>query len=130
MSRVTVGDIERSLARAFPPEWAEEWDRGGLLVGDPNREVTGVMLALDPTRRVVVAAAERGCNVVVTHHPAFLKAPEWLTPGRGSSGVVFSAMDRGVALINAHTNLDRAPAAGFLLASALGLEPLLSLIHI
>ena len=50
-----------------------------------------------------------GCNVLVTHHPAFLKAPEWLTPGRGAAGVVFSAMDAGVALVNAHTNLDRAP---------------------
>jgi len=124
MSRITVGDVERAIARAFPPEWAEEWDRGGLLVGDPEREVTGVMLALDPTKSAVRAAAEQGCNVLVTHHPVFLKAPEWLTPGRGSSGVVFSAMDSGVALINAHTNLDRAPAAGLLLASALGLEPI------
>ncbi len=124
MSRVTVGDVERAIARAFPPEWAEDWDRGGLLAGDPDREVTGVMLALDPTTRAVHAAAERGCNVLATHHPAFLKAPEWLTPGRGSSGVVFSAMDAGVALMNAHTNLDRAPAAGLLLPSALGLEPL------
>ncbi|MEI7814968.1 MAG: Nif3-like dinuclear metal center hexameric protein [Coriobacteriia bacterium] len=124
MSRVTVGDIERSVARAFPPEWAEEWDRTGLLAGDPEREVTGVMLALDPTKQAISAAADRGCNVLATHHPAFLKAPEWLTPGRGAAGVVFSAMDAGVALINAHTNLDRAPAAGLLLAAALGLEPL------
>jgi putative NIF3 family GTP cyclohydrolase 1 type 2 len=124
MSNVTVGDIERAIARSFPPEWAEEWDRGGLLVGDPDCEVTGVTLALDPTRRAVAAAAERGCNVLVTHHPVFLKAPEWLTPGRGASGVVFSAMKSGVALINAHTNLDRAPAAGALLPAALGLQPL------
>jgi putative NIF3 family GTP cyclohydrolase 1 type 2 len=81
------------------------------------------MLALDPTRSAVLAAAAGGCNVLATHHPAFLKAPEWLTPGRGAAGVVFSAMDSGVALINAHTNLDRAPAAGLLLAAALGLEP-------
>ena len=124
MSRVTVADVERAIARAFPPEWAEEWDRGGLLVGDPEREVTGVMLALDPTMSAVSAAAEQECNVLVTHHPVFLKAPEWLTPGRGAAGVVWAAMDAGVALINAHTNLDRAPAAGTLLASALGLTPL------
>jgi len=124
MSRVTVGDVERAIARAFPPEWAEEWDRGGLLVGDPDREVTGVMLALDPTMSAVSAAAEQECNVLVTHHPVFLKAPEWLTPGRGAAGVVWAAMDAGVALINAHTNLDRAPGAGSLLSSALGLQPI------
>jgi hypothetical protein len=124
MSRVTVGDVERAIARAFPVEWAEGWDRCGLLAGDPEREVQGVMLSLDPTVSAIRAAAERGCSVLVTHHPAFLKAPEWLTPGRGAAGVVFSAMDLGIALINAHTNLDRAPAAGRLLPSALGLEPL------
>ena len=124
MSRVTVGDVERAIAKAFPPEWAEEWDRGGLLVGDPDREVTGVMLALDPTPSAIAAAAVNGCNVLATHHPVFLKSPEWITPGRGAAGAVFSAMESGVALINAHTNLDRAPAAGLLLAAALGLETL------
>ena len=61
--------------------------------------------------------------MLLTHHPAFLKAPNWLTPGRGSAGVVFEALDCGVALVNAHTNLDRAPAAGGLLPAALGLTP-------
>ena len=62
--------------------------------------------------------------MLVTHHPAFLKTPNWLTPGRGAAGVLFAAMDARVALINAHTNLDRAPAAGRLLPEALGLEPI------
>ncbi len=118
---VRVGDIERAVAREFPTEWAEDWDRVGLLAGDPEREVTGVVLALDPTRAAIAACVERGANVLVTHHPAFLKPPQWLTPGRGAAGVVFSAMDAGVALVNAHTNLDRAPAAGTLLPERLGL---------
>lgn len=124
MSPITVGDVERAVARAFPPEWAEDWDRGGLLAGDPQREVTGVVLALDPTLEAIGRARDVGANVVLTHHPAFLKAPNWLTPGRGSAGVVFAALDGGVALINAHTNLDRAPSAGELLPTALGLAPI------
>ena len=124
MSTVRVSDIERALARRFPLEWAEEWDRVGLLAGDPAREVTGVVLALDPTREAIRRAVALGANVVVTHHPAFLKTPNWLTPGRGAAGVLFEAMDSGVALINAHTNLDRAPAAGRLLPEMLGLTPL------
>ena len=123
-TKVTVADIERAVARRFPLEWAEEWDRVGLLAGDPQRVVTGVALALDPTRAAIARAAELGANVLLTHHPAFLKAPNWLTPGRGSAGVVFEALDCGVALVNAHTNLDRAPAAGGLLPAALGLTPL------
>jgi len=124
MIQVRVGDIERAVARDFPVEWAEEWDRVGLLAGDPDAEVTGVVLALDPTRAAIASAASLGANVVVTHHPAFLKMPEWLTPGRGSAGVLFSALSSGIALLNAHTNLDRAPSAGRLLPAALGLEPI------
>jgi dinuclear metal center YbgI/SA1388 family protein len=120
---VTVADIERRLARDYPPEWAEEWDRVGLLAGDPSREVSGVALALDPTVSAIRQAKALGANVLVTHHPAFLKSPQWLTPGRGSAGVVFAALESGVALINAHTNLDRAPAAGELLPERLGLKP-------
>lgn len=121
MSSVRVSDIERALAEAFPPEWAEEWDRVGLLAGDPQREVTGVTLALDPSPGALASAIAAGDNVLLTHHPAFLKTPQWLTPGPGPSGVVFAALEAGVALVNAHTNLDRAPAAGTLLPGLLGL---------
>lgn len=121
---VTVAHVERAIAEAFPPERAEGWDRGGLLVGDPAAEVTGVYVALDPTLEAIDAAADAGCNVLVTHHPVYLSAPERIVPGRGPAGCVHRALTRGVALVNAHTNLDRSPEGQMLLPRALGLEPL------
>lgn len=123
MSTVRVSDIERAIASRFPVERAEDWDRCGLLAGDPDVPVTGVVLALDPTRAAISAAADRGANVLVTHHPAFLTPPHSVMPGRGSAGVVFAALSSGVALINAHTNLDRDAAAQSLLPESLGLNP-------
>lgn len=123
MSHVTVGDIERAIAARFPVERAEAWDRVGLLVGDRAETVTGVVLALDPTRDVIAHAVRLGANVVATHHPAFLDPPSCITPGQGSSGVVFAAASAGVALVNAHTNLDRDPEGQRLLPRALGLTP-------
>ena len=120
----TVGDVERAVSSAFPPEWAEEWDRVGLLAGDPERALTGVVFALDATRAAIAECVRLGANALVTHHPAFLSPPTSIRPGRGAGGVVFAALDAGVALINAHTNLDRAPAAGRLLPQALGLTAL------
>ena len=117
----TVADIERAVSDAFPLEWAEEWDKVGLLAGDRDREVTGVVFALDPTRAALSECVRLGANVLVTHHPAFLTPPSVVRPGRGPGGVVFAALDAGIALVNAHTNLDRAPAAASLLADALGL---------
>jgi len=119
----TVGAVARAVAREFPVEWAEPWDRVGLLAGNPDRPVTGVLVTLDPTPDAIARAHASGANVVVSHHPAFLTPPERITPGRGPAGVIFGALDRGIALIAAHTNLDRAPAAGELLPRALGLEP-------
>lgn len=117
----TVADVERAIFAAFPSEWAEEWDKVGLLAGDPDREVTGVVFALDPTRPAISHCERVGANVLVTHHPAFLNPPALVRPGRGAGGVVFAALDSGIALVNAHTNLDRSPAASSLLANSLGL---------
>jgi putative NIF3 family GTP cyclohydrolase 1 type 2 len=125
MSNVTIGDIERAIARRFPPQRAEAWDRVGLLAGDPERAVTGVVLALDPTIAAIESAAGLDANVLVTHHPAFLDPPHGpLRPGPGPEGVLFAALDAGVALVNAHTNLDRDAAAQRLLPDLLGLTPL------
>lgn len=120
---IKVRTIEVAVARAFPTERAESWDRVGLLAGDPDAAVTGVTLALDPTHAAIDAAVEAGSNVLVTHHPAYLTAPERIGPGRGPAGVLYHAISSGVALINAHTNLDRDVAAQSLMPEALGMRP-------
>lgn len=121
---VRVADVTRAVLDAFPAERAEAWDRVGLLAGDPEASVTGVLLALDPTVEAVRAAARSGANVVVTHHPAFLQPPNRVVPApAGAGGAVYEAVSRGVALINAHTNLDRDERAQRLIPEALGLVP-------
>lgn len=123
VSRVTVADVVNAIARRFPVQRAAEWDRVGLLAGDPDEEVAGIAVGLDPTLEAVAFAAESGANVLLTHHPAFLTPPESLRPGRGAGGILFAALDAGIALVNAHTNLDRDHEAQGLLPAALGLEP-------
>ncbi len=124
---VRVSDVERALAHAFPPERAEEWDRVGLLAGDPDAVVSGVLLGLDPSREAIHDAVATGANVLVTHHPAFLTSPISVRPGSGGVGVLFDALTHGVALVCAHTNLDRDRRAQEIAARLLGLEPLRAL---
>ncbi len=119
-----ISDLDAVLARAFPREWAEEWDRVGVLAGDPDRAITGVLVTLDPTRSAIARAADAGANVLLTHHPAALSAPERFLAGQGSGGVLFAALDAGVALVAEHTNLDRAPDGVAALPALLGLEAL------
>ena len=117
-----VGDLLEALEREFPRAWAEPWDRTGLLVGDPDAVVAGVLVSLDPSPDALSRAEELGASVLVTHHPAFLEDMR-PTPGAGMAGVPFAAIARGIALVAAHTNLDRSPAGGDALPLALGLTP-------
>jgi dinuclear metal center YbgI/SA1388 family protein len=123
----TVGDLLAHLDTELPEAWAEPWDRVGLLVGDRCAPLTRVLVSLDPTPDALGRAVAAGAEVLLTHHPAFLDPPDTLSPASGLQGVPFAAASAGVALIAAHTNLDRAPAGAAALPSALGLvveEPL------
>ncbi len=121
--RPIVGDVVRTLDEFAPTSNAASWDRVGLLAGDSRAAVTGVMVTLDPTLSTIDDAEKNGANVLVTHHPAFLTPPERITPTGGSAELVFQAISKGIALVSAHTNLDRHPGAGSALARALGLVP-------
>ena len=106
----TVGALEDALLREFPAHDAESWDRTGLVVGERAYPVAKVAFALDPTVAAIREAAAQGANVLVTHHPPFLSAPDSfspensvaLSPGAG----VYAAVKHGVALMCFHTALD------------------------
>lgn len=118
-----IADLDAALQRSFPREWAEEWDRVGILAGDRQRALEGVLVTLDPTATSIRRASDLGANVLLTHHPAALTPQERLAPGRGPAGLLFQALDSGVALIAEHTNLDRSPAGSAALPALLDLQP-------
>ena len=70
-----VAELERALLARYPKADAEGWDHVGLSVGDPAAEITGVACALDATEANVHRALESGANVLLTHHPIYIKAP-------------------------------------------------------
>ncbi len=117
----TVADLVGALADAFPPQWAEPWDRVGLLAGDPAAPAGPVLVSLDASRGSLERARAAGACTLLTHHPAYLELPA-PSPGPGASRVVFEAVSSGIALVNAHTNLDRAPSGGDALPLAAGLR--------
>jgi putative NIF3 family GTP cyclohydrolase 1 type 2 len=107
---LTVRELEQLLFLAFPAADAQEGDRIGLLVGDPGATVTRCAIALDASASAIEAAAERGCNVLISHHPVYWRLPtlflrEGVPAASGGDGV-YAAARRGVSLISMHTNLD------------------------
>ncbi len=127
MTGARVADLLDTLQREMPSQWAEPWDRVGLLTGDAEAPLRRVFVSLDPTPEALAGAIDAGAGVLLTHHPAFLEAPAGLRAAAGMAGVPFAATRAGIALVAAHTNLDRSPAGASALPIALGLsagEPL------
>lgn len=121
-----VRDLESSLLARFPRRDAEAWDHVGLSVGDPDTKVRGVLCSLDATLDSLHAACSLGCNVLLTHHPVYISAPDSFCPPSverpSSSAVVYEAVRLGVSVISLHTNLDRSHEARASLPGLLGME--------
>ena len=128
-----VAELEQALLERYPLTDAESWDHVGLSVGDPAASVTGVSCALDATEANVRAAAERGDNVLLTHHPVYIKAPDCFAPASAgrpqASSALYTAARLGVSIISLHTNLDRSLEARQCLSQTLRLVALSSLEH-
>jgi dinuclear metal center YbgI/SA1388 family protein len=100
----TIGAIYSFLDGFAPFARQMSWDNSGLLVGSPEDEVGRVVLALDATGPVVEEAAQKGAQLILSHHPVIfhpLKKVERGTP-------VYEAIRLGVGILCAHTNLDLA----------------------
>lgn len=128
-----VSTLEKTLLERFPASSAEPWDHIGLSVGDPAAEICGIVCSLDATVDSVRYASERGANVLLTHHPVYIKAPECFAPSSpaypASSATVFEAAKQGVSIISLHTNLDRSFEARALLPILMGYRAKTSLEH-
>jgi dinuclear metal center YbgI/SA1388 family protein len=119
----TVGALVDALDARFPFAWADEWDNVGLITGRTDSSIAGVLVTLDATAEAVRRAVAAGRNVLVTHHPPFLEPPGRIVEAPGASGALALALRHDVALISAHTNLDRSPEGAEALPLRLGLDP-------
>jgi len=118
-------EIVDLLHEWYPPGTAEDWDAVGLVYGDPGADVKKVMFAVDPAPAVAEEAADWDADLLVVHHPLFLR-PVHGFPGTTPKGRTLARLaEAGCALLTAHTNADQAEAGvSESLALALGLEDL------
>lgn len=122
MSGVRLGELTRILEHLAPLDLAEEWDRSGLCVGDPDQRVHRVLVALDPTPLAVEEAIRQRCDLLITHHPLLLTPLKSLDLTDPTARLAAQLLRNSIALYSAHTNLDRAAdGVNDCLAGALGL---------
>ncbi|NNK40149.1 MAG: Nif3-like dinuclear metal center hexameric protein [Winogradskyella sp.] len=103
-----VKDIMGYLQELAPLSYAEDFDNVGLLVGDKERSVSGILVTLDTLDEVVNEAIDNSCNVIVSFHPIIFKGLISLTGSTYVERAVIKAIKYNIAIIAIHTALDNA----------------------
>ncbi len=121
----TVADVVAELERRYPPAWAEEWDRVGLVLGEPCAPVRRVLCVVDVVSETVAEAVDVGADLIVAHHPLLLRGVSSVAPTTYKGRIVHRLIKADVALYVAHTNADVAePGVSDALAARFGLTDL------
>lgn len=103
---IKVSDIAQYLERISPIALQEDYDNAGLLVGNKEQEVSGVLCTLDITEEVIAEAIRKKCNMIVAHHPIIFRGLKKLTGKNYVEKCVIKAIKNDIALYAIHTNLD------------------------
>lgn len=101
-------ELVKKLENLAPIKYAEEYDNVGLLTGNSNDEVTGVLCTLDCTEAVVDEAIQTNCNLIVAHHPIIFKGLKKITGQNYVQRTIINAIKGNIAIYAIHTNLDNA----------------------
>jgi dinuclear metal center YbgI/SA1388 family protein len=120
-----VGDVASFLDGCYPPAWAADWDRVGLVVGDPGAAVGHVHFVIDCVVETVAEAIANGAGMIVAHHPLLLRGVSSVAATTYKGRIVHDLIKNDIALFVAHTNADHAnPGVSDSLARRLGLADL------
>lgn len=104
-----VNEVTGILEELAPLAYAEDFDNVGLLIGDKNMEVTGILVTLDTLENVVDEANEKNCNLIISFHPIIFSGLKKITGKNYVERVVLKCIKNDIALYSMHTALDNAP---------------------
>ena len=118
-----IKEVLSALERFAPLPLQESWDNAGLQVGLTETEVSGALLCLDVNEKIVDEAIQKGCNLVVSHHPLLFRGLKTISDLTDVQRTVMKAVRKGVCVISMHTNMDNAKGGvNYKMAEKLGLR--------
>lgn len=120
---LTVAEVTAALEKLAPLALQESYDNCGLLAGEANTPVKGVLVSLDVTEAVVEEAIQKGCNLIVSHHPLIFSGLKSITGKNWVERTLLKALRHNICLYAIHTNLDNlAAGVNQVMAEKMGLE--------
>ena len=103
---IKVNNIINEMELLAPTYLKEDFDNVGLMVGDKNKEVKKVLLALDCTLKVLEEAKKENVELIITHHPLIFKRPSSITTDTLQGKKIIELIKNDISLYSSHTNLD------------------------
>ena len=101
-----VKTITHFLESLAPLSYQEDYDNSGLIVGDPEMNITGALISLDCTEEIIDEAISKGCNLVISHHPIVFKGLKKFSNKTYVERALIKAIKNEIALYAIHTNFD------------------------
>ncbi len=101
-----IAEIINYLEGLAPLSSQESYDNSGLIVGNRKNELTNALIALDCTEVIVEEAIQKGCNLIIAHHPIVFKGLKKITGSNYVERTLIKAIQNDIAIYAIHTNLD------------------------
>lgn len=100
-------DVIISKIEEFAPlGLAQEWDNSGWQVYLGNNTINKIMLALSPTIDIIEDSINKGCELLITHHPLIFSGIKSVSSQNSVTMPVIKAIQGNLQIYCAHTNLD------------------------
>ncbi|MCK4561901.1 MAG: Nif3-like dinuclear metal center hexameric protein [Flavobacteriaceae bacterium] len=102
----TIKHITNYIEELAPLAYAEDFDNVGLLVGNYNTTVTGILVTLDTLEKTIDEAIAKSCNLIISFHPIIFSGLKKLNGSNYVERVVIKAIKNNIAIYTMHTALD------------------------
>ncbi|WP_289001778.1 Nif3-like dinuclear metal center hexameric protein [uncultured Megasphaera sp.] len=128
---IQLSKIIKVMESFAPPYLAEKWDNPGLLVGSPKQEIRRALVTLDVTKETAAFAAEKGYDLIISHHPVIFSKLANLRTDRYDGQLFQKLLSHNIAVYSAHTNWDSAArGVNDILAETIGLTNIRGLVPV
>ena len=101
-----INDIINYLESIAPTNLQEHYDNSGLLVGNKDNKVNGILICLDSIEEIIDEAINKNCNLVIAHHPIVFSGLKKFTSSNYIEKTIIKAIKNDINIYAIHTNLD------------------------
>ena len=99
-------DIIQLLEEHFPVKYAVPGDKTGFQVGNREKEVRHIFVAVDATDENIEEAIRVGADLLLTHHPMIFAPLAAVTTDSFNGRRVIKMIEHGLCYMSIHTNYD------------------------